>query len=146
MRDAFADHAVISLDELRSARGDRSDQSENRAVLGRALAELEDLLAKRRQIVWDATSLVRAQRSLVLDIASRAGALASLVIFTRTRADLERTNRARAHAIPAAALDQQLARFSPPYPGEADRLLYAGPTGTIDDTAGDLFTDEPDAP
>ncbi|MFO0616923.1 MAG: RNA ligase family protein [Polyangiaceae bacterium] len=147
-RATFADHAVISLDDRREARGERGDQSENAAVLTRALGDLGALLDAGRQVVWDATSLVRAQRRLVLDAARRRGALGSLVVFARAPAELARRNAARPHPVPVAVLEQQLHRFTPPYPGEADRVLYVGADDAITDTAGDLFTDvlETDTP
>lgn len=136
-------YAVLSLDDLRSAAGDRADQSENRAVLSRALADADALLARGRQVAWDATSLVPAQRGLVADVARRHEALTSIVVLSRSRAALDRTNEARgANRVPSDVLAQQLGRFTPPYPGEADRIVYVSAEGDVADTAGDLFTDE----
>jgi predicted kinase len=56
---------VVSLDDLRAARGDRADQRANAAVLRAGLDRLGSALTAGRMVVWDATGLNRAQRELV---------------------------------------------------------------------------------
>lgn len=141
-RRHMPDHAIVSLDALREASGDRGDQTENGEILARALADADTQLARGRQVTWDATSLTLAQRALVLSVARRRGASTTIVVALRSREALERTNASRAHKIPVSVLTRQLERFQVPYPAEADRILYLDANGTVADTAGDLFTDE----
>ncbi len=128
----------VSLDELREARGSRSDQRSNAAVLHEGLDRLDAALARGGTVVWDATSLNRQQRSLVRAVADRREALVTHVVLQVDPAELARRNRVRAHPVPAEVLDAQLARFAPPYPGQAHRTWYVGSTGTVEDVAGTL--------
>ncbi|WP_051966358.1 RNA ligase family protein [Kitasatospora mediocidica] len=127
---------VLSLDDLREARGDRSDQRANAAVLSAGLERLAAALTGRRTVVWDATSLTRQQRSLVHAVAARRDALVTHAVVLVDEAELARRNAVRPHPVPAAVLAAQLARFAPPYPGQAHRTWYVGPGGTVDDMDG----------
>jgi hypothetical protein len=51
-------------------------------------------------------------------------------------------NTGRAHGVPSHVLAAQLARFSPPYPGEAHRTWYIDAAGRIGDTADTLTGEE----
>ncbi|MEV7415498.1 RNA ligase family protein [Streptomyces sp. NPDC089919] len=128
----------VSLDALRAARGDRSDQSANPAVLRAGLALLDAELATGGTVVWDATSLTERQREPVLAAAARRSALVTQVVSVVGEDELVRRNDARTHRLPAGALERQLRRYSPPYPGRAHRIRYAGPDGGIEDRAGGL--------
>ncbi|MFL6116616.1 MAG: RNA ligase family protein [Catenulispora sp.] len=116
---------VVSLDGLRSARGSRADQSANQEVLHEALQQLEVLLARGTDVVWDATSLTRQQRSLVDRVAKRRNALIEHRVLLASASELAARNREREHPVPADVLDAQLRRFDPPYPGEAHRVSYS---------------------
>ncbi|MFO0548574.1 MAG: RNA ligase family protein [Polyangiaceae bacterium] len=115
---------VIALDALRESRGARADQSENAAVLGEALEKLHGALASGRDVIWDATSLIPQQRKLPESVAHRLGAQVWQVVFLTPRALLGARNATRAHAVPVDVLDEQIARCRPPFPGDADRLVY----------------------
>lgn len=144
VRDHLADHRVVSLDDLREERGDRADQSGNDAVLRDALGRFERQLTENADVVWDATSLVPRQRSLPLAVASRRGACTTAIVFLLTEEALASRNATRgAHRVPAGVLAAQLERFWPPFPGETDRILYVGPSGTIEDRAGSLDDEDP---
>jgi predicted kinase len=126
---------VVSLDELRSARGSRSDQSANQEVLHEGLRLFDEALARGTNVVWDATSLSRQQRGLVDGAARRRNALVEHRVHLAPAAVLAERNASRAHPVPAKVLTAQLRRFDPPYPGEADRTVYADTVG--DDAAFD---------
>jgi predicted kinase len=132
--------AYISLDDLREARGSRADQRPNPEVLHEALDRLDAALAagEAPTVVWDATSLVPAQRALVHTVARRRGALVTHAVVLVDGDELTRRNAARAHSVPADVLAAQLRRFTPPYPGHAHRTWYVGAGGTVDDTDGTL--------
>ena len=128
---------LVSLDELRTSRGSRTDQTANREVLAEGLRLLDEALAQGSDVVWDATSLTRQQRALVDDVARRRDALIEHLVHLAPAAELEQRNAERAHPVPAKVLDAQLRRFDPPYPGEAHRAVYVDTVG--DDAAFDML-------
>ncbi|MER5928842.1 RNA ligase family protein [Streptomyces sp. NPDC002054] len=130
--------AYVSLDELRSERGDRADQRANAEVLRAGLDRLDKALAGGGTVVWDATSLTDRQRGPVLGAAGRHNALVTQLVLVVDEAELVRRNGVRQHPVPAAVLAGQLRRFAPPYPGRAHRTWYAGPDGVVEDRAGGL--------
>lgn len=130
--------AVVSLDDLRQARGSRSDQRANMEVLREGLNRLDSLLAGGGTVVWDATTLNRHQRSLVHTVARRRDALTTHAVMLVPDDVLTRRNTGRAHQVPPEVLSAQLRRFSPPYPGEAHRTWYIGSEGNVHDVAGTL--------
>lgn len=123
---------LVSLDDLRSARGSRADQSANQEVLHEGLRLLDEALARGANVVWDATSLLRQQRGLVDGVARRRNALIEHRVHLAPASVLLARNAGRAHPVPANVLTAQLRRFDPPYPGEAHRTVYAD---TVDDGA-----------
>ncbi|CAL9448956.1 hypothetical protein SUDANB95_02389 [Actinosynnema sp. ALI-1.44] len=130
---------VVSLDDLREARGSRSDQRANGEVLRTGLRRLDEALARRgASVVWDATSLDRRQRAVVRDVADRHGALVTHAVLVVDEETVVRRNAAREHRVPAEVVAAQLARFSPPCAGEAHRTWYVGPDGAVADVAGAL--------
>ncbi|MEV4744856.1 RNA ligase family protein [Streptosporangium amethystogenes subsp. fukuiense] len=134
--------AVVALDDLRQARGSRSDQRANPAILREGLHRLDALLAGGGTVVWDATALNRHQRSLVRTVARGRDALTTQAVMLVPGDVLARRNVGRAHPVPPEVLSAQLHRFSPPYPGEAHRTWYIGPEGNVLDVAGALDGDE----
>ncbi|MBT2469884.1 AAA family ATPase [Streptomyces sp. ISL-66] len=132
----------ISLDDLRTARGSRSDQRDNADVLREGLDRLDAALAAAARrggtVVWDATSLTGQQRGLAGAVARRRDALVTHAVVLVEEAELLRRNSTRPHAVPAQVLASQLRRFAPPYPGEAHRTWYIGAGGAVEDTAGTI--------
>ncbi|GAA4627689.1 hypothetical protein GCM10023196_040920 [Actinoallomurus vinaceus] len=135
--------AVVSLDDLRQARGSRADQRANPEVLRDALHRLGVLLAEGATVVWDATALNRHQRSLVHAVAQRHDALTTHAVMLVPGDLLARRNADRDHPVPPEVLSVQLRRFSPPYPGEAHRTWYVGPDGAVGDVAGAIDDEIP---
>lgn len=125
----------ICLDELRAARGSRADQRANADVLRTGLDRLDAALAAGGTVVWDATSLNQQQRSLVRSVARRRDALVTHAVMLVDEDELTRRNAGRQHPVPPGVLAAQLHRFAPPYPGQAHRTWYIGPSGTIEEEA-----------
>ena len=119
-----ADTEVVSLDEIRSARGSRTDQSANQEVLNEGIRQTESLLARGFSVVWDATSLMRSARKLVDRVAERHNALIEHRVLIVPGDDLVRRNAKREHPVPENVLTRQIRRYEPSYPGEAHRVLY----------------------
>ena len=133
---------VVSLDDLRAARGAREDQSANNAVFHHGVRQLDRALTGRRTVVWDATSLNRKQRAMFRTVAARRDALVTDVVLLVPEDELFRRNGRRPFPVPGVVLSAQLARFSPPYPGEAHRTWYVGASGRVEDIAGALGREE----
>ncbi|GAA0320013.1 hypothetical protein GCM10010302_69030 [Streptomyces polychromogenes] len=130
--------AYVCLDDLREARGARSDQRANPEVLREGLERLDRALAAGGTVVWDATSLTERQRALAGAVARRRDALVTRVAVLVGEAELTRRNAVRPHPVPEAVLAAQLRRYSPPHPGQAHRTWYVGAAGTVEDVAGSL--------
>jgi predicted kinase len=130
--------ARICLDDLRQARGSRSDQRANREVLGEGADLLDRALAAGGTVLWDTTSLDPRMRSLVHGFARRRNALVTHAVVLVDEEELVRRNAIRAHPVPPAVLAAQVRRFAPPYPGEAHRTWYVGAGGTVEDVDGVL--------
>ncbi|MEU7066672.1 RNA ligase family protein [Streptomyces sp. NPDC046161] len=132
----------ISLDDLRTARGSRSDQRANADVLREGLDRLDAALAAAAHtggtVVWDATSLTKQQRGQAGAVARRRDALVTHAVVWVGEDELVRRNASRAHPVPEGVLASQLRRFTPPYPGEAHLTWYVGADGTLADTAGSI--------
>lgn len=133
---------VVSLDDLREARGSREDQSANAAVFHLAVRRLDRALGAGRTVVWDATSLNRRHRAMAQTAAARRDAFVTNVVFLVPEEELFRRNGIRPHPVPSNVLSAQLGRFSPPYPGEAHRTWYVGRSGRVEDVAGALGREE----
>jgi predicted kinase len=133
---------VVSLDELRAARGSRADQRHNPEVLRAGLDRLDQALTGRRTVVWDATALNRQQRALVDGIAARRDALVTHAVLLVDPELAAKRNAGRQWAVPAEVLTNQFERFDPPYPGEAHRTWYVGASGTVEDDAGSYHSAE----
>ncbi|MCK2218821.1 AAA family ATPase [Actinomadura sp. ATCC 31491] len=134
--------AYLSLDDLRQARGSRSDQRANAQVLGDGLAGLDAALAAGGTVVWDATSLTPQQRSMVGAVASRRDALVTHAVALVAEDELHRRNARRPHPVPPHVLAAQARWFVPPYPGQAHRTWYVGASGGVEDVAGSLDAEE----
>jgi len=135
---------TISMDDLRAERGSRADQRSNPEVLTAALDRLKAGLRGAdagTEILWDATGLNRSQRNLVLRAARAADASVTQAVFLVDEHELHARNAARPNPVPEQVLASQLHRYQPPYPGEADRIWYLGPDGTIADVDGELYQD-----
>jgi len=134
---------TISMDDLRSERGSRTDQRSNAEVL---TAALDRLVAGLRgadmgmEILWDATGLNHSQRNLVLRTAARsADASVTQAVFLVDEHELHDRNTARPNPVPEHVLASQLRRYQPLYPGEAQRIWYLGADGVVADIDGELY-------
>ncbi|WP_299532228.1 RNA ligase family protein [uncultured Streptomyces sp.] len=122
---------TVSLDDLREARGSRTDQSANEEVVREGHERLDRALAAGGTTLWDATSLTPRQRSSVHAVAARRNALVTHVVTVVEADELVRRNGRREHPVPPKVLTEQIRRYVPPCPGEAHRTWYAGPDGTV---------------
>lgn len=123
------DHVCISLDDIRAELGGRSDQSHNGQVRRLAKDRLREGLRRKRNIVWDATTLRRDFRDALTKLAAGYGALVTIVCFPRSPKAYHRRNRERETPVPAVVLDRQLETLQWPERVEGHRWLVIGEDG-----------------
>lgn len=130
---------VVSLDEIRTTRGSRTDQSANQEVLRAGISQVEGLLARGVSVVWDATSLMRSSRRLVDGVAARRNALIEHRVLILPAEELVMRNQKREHPVPEDVLSKQIRRYEPSFPGEAHRVSfhYSGDGSPADGLAQD---------
>lgn len=123
---------VVSLDAMREAlSGRRDDQRLNGQVRQAARERVKAALRDGRSVVWDATSLRADFRAQTAELGFAYGALVTFVLFPRGRDALRARNRERAHAVPDAVLDKQLAGWEWPESHECHRMLVIGERGEV---------------
>lgn len=127
----LGDHTCISLDEIRSELGERSDQSQNAKVRQIARDRLREGLRRKQKIVWDATCLLRDHRDAITKVARDYGALVTMVSFPCATKTYYRRNRDRAHPVPMPVLARQLENMQWPERSEAHRALVIGESGEV---------------
>lgn len=118
---------VISLDALREElTGRAGDQSDNNAVIALARERLRQRLRDRTRTVFDATSILREQRSRIVQMGIDYGASVTIAAFAVAPDELHRRNRGRERQVPAHILERQVARLEWPTLDEAHRLITIG--------------------
>lgn len=108
-KENFAERQVVSTDTLRGVVGEHELDLDATVdafeILDRVL---EMRLGRALTTVVDTTGLDADRRRKYLDLANRAGVHAVAVRFTTSAAECRRRNRARAHPVPAKALDSMI--------------------------------------
>lgn len=133
--------AVVSLDDLR-AELDVDPADGQGAVIAAARDRAREHLRAGRPFAWDATNLSRPLRASLLALC-RSYRFRTHVVYCEVGArEQARRNRARAAAVPAAAIERMLGRWAVPTPDEAHRVTYvvddeATPGGPTWPPAGD---------
>jgi predicted kinase len=121
---------IISLDALREElTGDEREQGENARVVALARERLREALRKRRNVIWDATSLRRDFRRIVVQLGWDYGAFVSISAFAAPLPVLRTTLAQRQRAIPESVLLRQLASLQWPERHEADAVFWYGAAG-----------------
>lgn len=112
--------ALISLDALREemARG-ASDQSKNREVVGRAREQLREALRAQKDVLFDATSLLRDHRAPILSLAMDYNAHTTIALAHTSPTACHRRNAQRERKVPSHILEKQLNALAWPLPHEA---------------------------
>jgi predicted kinase len=125
IQKTLPDYKIISLDDLREElSGKRADQSMNGQVLQAAREQLKTHLREHKNVVWDATSLLKRHRSVVLQLGFDYQAFVTLAVFHLPESLLEQRNRQRTQAIPCNVLLRQLQNVDFPFITEAHQTLY----------------------
>ena len=125
--------AVVCMDEVRvELTGRAEDQSRNQEVFELSLERLKGHLLRGEEVVWDATSLLRAHRAPLIALGRAAGALTRLEVFLAPPAHALAGNLRRERVVPEAVIEAQYARWEVPARDEADEVRYLTP----DDSGG----------
>ena len=123
---------IISMDEIRAELGDRRDQSKNKKVALIAKERLKEALRKKKNVLWDATSIRKEHREQLLSLAEAYGAYTSLFVLLDKEKNIRVKNKDREFAVPDEVITRMIENFQYPSPDEAVQVLYIN-MGTIDD-------------
>ena len=120
------------MDEIRAELGDRRDQSKNKKVALIAKERLKEALRKKKNVLWDATSIRKEHREQLLSLAEAYGAYTSLFVLLDKEKNIRAKNKDREFAVPDEVITRMIENFQYPSPDEAVQVLYIN-MGTIDD-------------
>ena len=123
---------IISMDEIRAELGDRRDQSKNKKVALIAKERLKEALRKKKNVIWDATSIRKEHREQLLSLAEAYGAYTSLFVLLDKEKNIRAKNKDRKFAVPDEVITRMIENFQYPSPDEAIQVLYIN-MDTIDD-------------
>ncbi len=121
---------VISLDKIREElNGKRSCQKHRGQVLQLAKSRLKAALAKKQNVVWDATNIRKDFRQIICDLGLNYGALITLVAFQVKESTLRSHNKSRRHVVGDDIITSQVAKLEWPSITEGHRMLIIGEKG-----------------
>lgn len=121
---------IISLDDIREElNGKRECQKSRGQMLQLAKTRLKDALAKKRNVVWDATNIRKDFRNVLCSLGENYGALITFVAFQLPHSSLLANNRNRASSVPDEIIHQQISKLEWPWFTEAHRMLIIGDKG-----------------
>ncbi|MDW6002507.1 AAA family ATPase [Vibrio mangrovi] len=124
------DCQVISLDDIREEiNGRRASQKNLGQILQLARNRLKSALAKRQDVVWDATNLRYDFRKIIGDFGRSYGALITLVVFHIEEKTFRKNDRNRRHTVGDEILNGQMESLQYPSFTEGHRMLIIGERG-----------------
>jgi predicted kinase len=124
-----ADRPVVSLDAVRAEL--RVDPADDQApVVAAARERARDHLRAGRAFVWNATNVSRDLRRRVVDLAADYDARVEIVAVEAPPVVVTARNTARTSPVPRTVLDRLVARWEPPDPTEAHRVVLLDTSGT----------------
>ncbi len=92
-----------------------------------ARERIREQLRARRPFVWDSTNLTVDQRGRILSLAHAYGARTRIVSVERGMEETRRANADREEAVPEAAWEAIVARWTPPTLAEAHEMVIHAP-------------------
>ena len=120
----------LSSDELRAVYGkDETDQSVTSIVFGHIKRKVDEFLKDGKNVLVDATSVNRRERSDYINTAKKYGAKVVAIVFKMDRQGLIDRNKKRGEqggrVVPDFVIDKMLAKFEEPSYGEGiDEIIY----------------------
>lgn len=132
IRNNLPDFEVVSMDQLRKEiTGKQSDQKKNGQVLQAAKKLLKVHLAKKKKVVWDATSLRKDFRKQIVDLGLDYNAFVTIAWFYGPCSYFVTQNKSRQTEIPESVLLKQLDSLEWPEPAEAHNYMVLGEKGVL---------------
>jgi predicted kinase len=132
IRQHLADFTVISLDEIRDEiNGSRDNQKSRGQVLQIAKTRLKACLAKKQNVVWDATNIRRDFREILCTFGRNYHALITVVAFQLPISHIQRNNVVRDNLVPEDILLKQIRQLEWPEFDEGHRLVTLGEKGKL---------------
>ena len=120
----------LSSDELRAVYGkDETDQSVTSIVFGHIKRKVDEFLKDGKNVMVDATSVNRKERSDYINTAKKYGAKVVAIVFKMDRQGLIDRNKKRGEqggrVVPDWVIDKMLAKFEEPSYNEGiDVMIY----------------------
>ncbi len=111
----YSDYHLISLDNIREELlGSRANHSQERKVLDMAKQILKEKLAKKENIVWDATNYRRDFRNVPLTLGFNYSAFNQIELLNKTKSEILKQNKERKNVVPSDIIDKQIQKFEVP--------------------------------
>lgn len=120
----------LSSDELRAVYGkDETDQSVTSIVFGHIKRKVDEFLKDGKNVLVDATSVNRKERSDYINTAKKYGAKVVAIVFKMDRQGLIDRNKKRGEqggrVVPTFVIDKMLAKYEEPsYDEGIDVIIY----------------------
>jgi len=120
----------LSSDELRAVYGkDETDQSVTSIVFGHIKRKVDEFLKDGKNVLVDATSVNRRERSDYINTAKKYGAKVIALVFKMDRQGLIDRNKKRGEqggrVVPDFVIDKMLAKYEEPSTSEGiDEVIY----------------------
>lgn len=124
------DVEYLSSDELRAVYGkDETDQSVTSIVFGHIKRKVDEFLKDGKNVLVDATSVNRKERSDYINTAKKYGAKVVAIVFKMDRQGLIDRNKKRGEQggreVPTFVIDKMIAKFEEPsYDEGIDVIIY----------------------
>jgi len=124
------DVEYLSSDELRAIYGkDETDQSVTSIVFGHIKRKVDESLKDGKNVLVDATSVNRKERSDYINTAKKYGAKVVAIVFKMDRQGLIDRNKKRGEQggreVPTFVIDKMLAKYEDPsYDEGIDVIIY----------------------
>ena len=124
------DVEYLSSDELRAIYGkDETDQSVTSIVFGHIKRKVDESLKDGKNVLVDATSVNRKERSDYINTAKKYGAKVVAIVFKMDRQGLIERNKKRGEQggreVPTFVIDKMLAKYEDPsYDEGIDVIIY----------------------
>ena len=122
-RTAFPDHAVVSLDALRTSM-DVDPRDDQGAVIQAAFERARQHLRAKRPFIWNATNVTRMTREKIVGLARAYDAYVSIHAIERPLATILRQNKERDASVPEAVVRSLARKWEPPSLLEAHEVVW----------------------
>ena len=122
----YPHYARVSMDEARGRFSlDPGDPVQSQLAYRYCIPILDEVLARGRSAVWDATAVTSSSRKQVVRIGRKHGAKIVAVFFDLPLAEISRRNTGRRRVVPMRAVKEQFEQLEPPHRWEFDKIIIA---------------------